>query len=533
MSGSSKPSVPPAHAGWRPRVAYPEIAARVMHPAPPADGFEEVGQGRRLHADVVVVGSGPGGAAAAWVLAESGAKVVVVEEGPPHSRFRKNQAHTQRFHMQEGGTMVSRGNAYIPIAAGRGVGGGTLINSALCFRTPEHVLRDWVETLNDDAWSHAALTPVYDELSEIIGVGITPEYIAGENNKLIARGVDVLGYRGGLAPRNTPGCIGCGVCNYGCPANGKASTNLTFLPRAVAAGARIQADTKITEILVERGRAVGVRGLARNPDTNEAGGMVEVRADRVVLACGGIGTPRLLWQAGIARELGPATGEGLHIHPGNAVLGICDQPIELWKGATQGAFFHHPDLPGVLPHAFTAPPEACLVALGLVGPRLEEGLKLLPHLAGLIVMVSDEGTGRVRATADGRADISYDFLDSDLDRIKRGLVEAGRVLLAGGAKELLTPVRGVGRHKTPESLAKALADRTVQDFPLYAAHPMSTCRMGLDPDKSVIGPTGEAHRMPGLFITDSSVFPTSLGVNPQLTTMAVATVLARRMAAVG
>lgn len=169
------------------------------------------------------------------------------------------------------------------------------------------------------------------------------------------------------------------------------------------------------------------------------------------------------------------------------------------------------------------------MAMDMMGERLEEGLKLLPHLAGMVVMVSDKGEGEVRATADGRAKVSYDFAESDIERIKLGMRETARVLLAGGAKEVFTPVHGVGKHTTPESLYAALQPTKITDFTLYASHPMSTCRMGLDPTTSVVAPSGESHAIPGLFIADSSVFPTSLGVNPQLTTLVVGTAIGRRM----
>jgi choline dehydrogenase-like flavoprotein len=304
--------------------------------------------------------------------------------------------------------------------------------------------------------------------------------------------------------------------------------NLTLLPVSVEQGALIQADTKITDVIVEGGRAVGVRGFAHHPDTGERGGEVTVRAPRVVLSCGALGTPRLLWHAGIAESMGPV-GEGLHVHPGSAIFGLCDQEINLWRGATQGAYFHHPDLPGVLPHGFTAPPDVCLMAMDMVGSRLEEGIKLLPYMAGMVVMVSDKGEGRVRATAEGRAQVTYDFAPDDIERIKKGMVETAKVMLAGGVREVFTPVFGVGRHTTAESLGAALATTTIKDFTLYASHPMSTCRMGLDPETSVISPQGEAHGLPGLTIADASVFPTSLGVNPQLTTLAVGTSIGHRI----
>ena len=500
----------------------------LMFPPVTADGHEAVGDGRSLTADVVIVGTGPGGAAAARVLAEGGLKVVLLEEGPASSQFKPNQANTMRYHMQEGGMIVAQGSALLSIAAGRGVGGGTLINSALSFQPSDDVLDEWGRLLDDPYWSSASLSPIYDEVAADIGVADTQPWFAGANNRLIDRGVKALGLDGGLAPRSTPRCVGCGICNYGCPTNGKASMNLTLLPRAVAAGALIQADTKVDEILLENGRAVGVRGLARHPDTGEPVGPVEVRAPRVLLAAGALGTPRLLWHAGLGDQMN-AVGRGLHVHPGSAVFGLCDEEINLWRGATQGAYFHHPDLPGVLPHGFSAPPEVCLMAMDMVGERLEEGLKLLPHLAGMVVMVSDKGEGEVRATPDGRAKVSYDFAEKDIQRIKLGMRETARVLLAGGAREVFTPVHGVGRHTTPESLYAALEPAEITDFTLYASHPMSTCRMGLDPSSSVIAPTGESHAIPGLFIADSSVFPTSLGVNPQLTTLVVATAIGRRM----
>ena len=131
------------------------------------------------------------------------------------------------------------------------------------------MLDKWGALLQDDYWGSASLGPIYDEVAAAIGVSDTQPWFAGENNRLIKRGIDALGLEGGLAPRSTPRCVGCGICNYGCPTGGKASMNLTLLPRAVAAGALIQADTKVDEILMDGGRAVGVRGMARHPDTGE------------------------------------------------------------------------------------------------------------------------------------------------------------------------------------------------------------------------------------------------------------------------
>jgi choline dehydrogenase-like flavoprotein len=493
-----------------------------------AEGYARADREERV--DVVVVGTGPGGAAAARVLAQSGARVLLLEEGPSEMRFAKNQGHTMRYHMQEGGAMVARGNAYTPIAAGRGVGGGSLINSAIAWRCPDRVLDSWTEVLGDDRFSAAAMRPVYDELWELLGIWPTRPEISGANNDLIVRGAQSLGLDGGYLQRATPGCVGCGVCYFGCPSLGKASVNLNLLVEAAEAGARILADTKVDTLLVEGDRCVGVAGTMRHPDTGEVGGRVTVRAERVIVAAGGIGTPRLFHASGIAERLGPAVGKGLHIHPGNAVLGLCDERIELWKGATQGAYFHVPEDEGILPHTFSAPPEVCVGAMNVIGPDAKRAIADLPHLCGLVVMISDKGGGTVGAFADGRADITYDFDPHDFERIRLGMRWAAKVLLAGGAREVFAPIFGTGRYADADSLATAIADKPPKDWTMYAAHPMSTCRMGRDPSTSVLRADGRTHALDGLYVMDSSVFPTSLGVNPSITTMAVGTILARGLA---
>lgn len=487
----------------------------------------------RLTADVVIVGTGPGGAAAARVLAEAGLKVVLVEEGPAESRFRPNQAHTMRYHMQEGGSMVALGTAAVAVAAGRGVGGGSLVNSAICWRTPDHVLDGWEDVLGgDDRFSPAHMAPVFSEIEEIIEVVETPDAIAGENNRIIVRGAEALGLPGGLLRRNTPRCQGCGICNFGCPSGGKASMDKNLLPMARAAGALIQADTKVTGILVRGDKAAGVTGEVRHPDTGEVVGQLTVEADAVVVSAGAVGTPRLLLHAGLGERLGPAVGKGLHLHPGNGVFGWREEPVHMWLGATQGAWFEDPELPGVLPHTLTLPPGALMLALGKAGLEAKQALEMFPHLAGCLVMVSDKGEGTVGVTREGNADLSYWFADGDLQNMRAGLKRTCDVLMAGGCTRLMVPLAGAGWVDRVED-AYAMIDRAeLTDFKLlYAAHPMATCRMGTDIQRSVIGPDGQTHGLPGLYIMDSSIFPTSLGVNPQLTTMVMATILAQGLAA--
>jgi choline dehydrogenase-like flavoprotein len=495
-------------------------------------GFSDpipTGPSGAVDADAVIAGTGPGGASVARVLSAAGWKVLLLEEGPPRSRFRPSFANVQRFHMQEGGLLLVRRPVPIVVAAGRGVGGSSLINGAICWRTPEPVLRDWAARLADDRFLPENLAPTFDEIERRIDVVPVTESIAGENNLLVARGVAALGLGGGLLRRNAPGCVGCGICNLGCPSGGKNSVDKNLVVDALQNGARIQADCKVQEVLIERGRAVGLRGRLSNPETQEPGPIFTVRAKVVVLSAGAVGTPRLLWHCGLAERLGPV-GDQLFLHPGSAVIGRCEHEVHWWKGVTQGAYIHDEANPHVLPHTFNAPPEAWISVCSAVGFDAKQALLEMNRLCGLGVMVSDHGHGSVRATKSGRASLSYELDPADVQRMKDGLVLSARVLLAGGAKEVFVTAHGAKRHGTPESLAAELAATPLFSFWLYSAHPMSTCPMGTDPETSVVTPRGRAHRMAGLYLADAGIFPSSLGVNPQVSTMAMATLVGRAIA---
>lgn len=492
-------------------------------------GWEEAKGERNLECDVVIVGTGPGGAAMARVLAEGGKSVILLEEGPHQSRFQKNQANVMRYHMQEGGTMVAFGSAAVGVAAGRGVGGGSLVNSAICWRTKDSVLESWEAVLGGDTrFSPEAMLPVYAELEVPLGIGKTPDRVAGENNRLIVRGARALGLEADLLWRNTPGCVGCGSCNYGCPSGGKGSVDKNLIPMARAYGAVVQGDTKVERILVEDGRARGVVGTVRVTETGEIVGTTTVRAQKVILCAGAVGTPRLIHYTGLADTLGDRVGKGLHLHPGNGIFGLCDYEVRMWTGATQGAYFTDPELPEVLPHTMSLPPAALLMALGNTGEAAKRDIAKAPFIAGCLVMVSDKGEGTVGATKQGRADLKYWFADEDIVNMKKGLKRTCEVLIAGGAKQVLVPVTGGGWTDSMDVAFQQIENATIKDYKgLYAAHPMATCRMGTDISNSVIAADGQTHGLKDLYIADSSIFPTSLGVNPQYTTMAMSTILGR------
>lgn len=479
--------------------------------------------------DVVVVGAGPGGLVTGHVLASAGMSVLVLEAGEfwPFREFRRDQTWANEHLYQEKGTRIAKGNTAIPVASGRGVGGGTLVNSGISFRAPDRILDDWLERFGAEIWAPTHRDEVFEEVEEAIGVAPTDPSIAGTNAEIARRGFEGLGVEHGYMPRNTPGCSGCGTCQTGCPTGGKASSDLNWLPEMLRNGGELYADTRVEELIVENGRAVGVRGVTRSPETDDAVAEVDVDADRVVLACGAIHTPMMLQRQGLANSSGHV-GANLHIHPAVSALARMPDEVEIWKGATQGYYAHHPSDPNVLAETFSGPPEMLYTPGAEIGHEGMQFLYDLPRIAGCGAMIRDTTSGYVEP--DGwSADITYFVEDEDAERLRKAFQFLSDMFFEAGAEDVQPLLRGAdfiaSRQRARQTIADAAAPA---DFTIYSSHPHGTCRMSADPDRGVVRPDdGETHDVDNLHITDASVFPTALGVNPQVTIMGTSLQLAR------
>jgi choline dehydrogenase-like flavoprotein len=479
--------------------------------------------------DVVIVGSGAGGAVSAKALAEAGLKVMVLEEGehfdrrdfagPPPERLR-------RFYRGNGLTFTI-GVPTISLPIGRGIGGSTLINSGTCFRTPDFVL---------DAWGvdRDEMAPFFEEVEDILNVGPVGVDIMGPNGEVMEKGRRELGYSGGPIRRNARGCHGSGVCAFGCPLDAKLGMHVSYLPLAVHAGARIVSGCRVDGLVVEAGHAVGVRGSIVDPDSGavQRDARFEVRAKRVVLAAGAIYTPSLLLRQGAANASGQV-GRNLRIHPGCGVLGVFDHDLHAWKGVMQSYYVDERLRDGILLEA-TYPPPGVGYSAGGVGGKgrdLKNVLARYKQTAAAGLIISDSGTGRVRTTPGGGLLIRYDLHKDDLRKTLEGIRLATEIYLAAGAEEVHTLLPGMPAVRKSDELSLITEGRwTSADLKLSAYHPMGTCRMGKDGDTSVVDEFGNSHDLPGLVITDASVLPGSTYVNPQITIMALATRSARHLA---
>ncbi len=475
-----------------------------------------------LDCDVVVVGTGAGGAVIARELAEAGVAVVMLEEGRYFERadFTGRPFDMQRAMYRAGGATLSVGNVAIPIPIGQTVGGSTTINSGTCYRVPDRVLAHWQADLGLHELTPAALAPHFERVEAVLGVAEARAPFLGGNARVIARGCDALGYAHKPLRRNAPDCDGKGVCCFGCPTDAKRSTNVSYVPLALKAGAELFHGARVERIVVHGGRARGVVARARTADGRSR--TITVHARAVVIAAGTLMTPGLLEQNGLGGSSGELGGN-LSIHPACAALAEFDERIAGWDAIPQGYSIEEFHDEGLLFEGAATPLEYTASVMPQIGPRLIELAEGFEHIASFGFMVEDTSRGRVRTVA-GRPVITYVLNDHDVARIKRGIDILARVFFAAGARTVLSPVHGFDELRGEADLDRfRRATLRASQLELSAYHPLGTCRMGLDPARSVVGPDHQLHDCAGLYVVDGSAVPSSLGVNPQVTIMALAT----------
>ena len=485
--------------------------------------------GRAAHrekVDVVVVGSGAGGSVVAATLAESGASVMVLEEGP-HVTIDDFEGpmfnRFQRFCRDNGMTQVW-GRPPIPLPLGRVVGGTTVVNSGTCFRAPDRVLRRWESEFGVEGASPDALAPHYDAIESFLDVRPVPWDLLGPNGRVTHDGAVSLGYSGGPLLRNIKDCHGCGQCAFGCPTNAKQAMHISYLPRAAAAGARVFERAKVTKLVLSGGRCTGVEALS------PAGATIRIDADHVVVCAGAIHTPVLLETSGVP-DRSRETGRNLRIHPATGVGGVFDHDVKNWKGTLQSyyidEFFDSHEL---MFEATTTVPSIGAGSIPGIGDEAMAELARFRQLATLGFYVSDTSRGRVRATRGGDAVATYRLNELDAHRMGFGVAIAAEVLLAAGAKQVYPGLPGIDAISAHEDIEQ-IRERRIrpEHLRLTAFHPMGTVRMGRDEDATVVDPYGAHHEVQNLWVSDASTFPSCVAVNPQMTIMAFAKRTAERI----
>ena len=488
-----------------------------------------------LEADVVVIGSGAGGGVSAETLAQAGLAVILVEEGPLASssefRMREGEAYARLY--QDAAARKTRDHA-ITILQGRCVGGSTTVNWTSSFRTPARTLAHWRDSLGLRTMDEAALAPWFEAMERRLG--IAPWTVApNANNDALRRGGETLGIPTGAIPRNVKGCWNLGYCGMGCPTNAKQSMLVTTIPGALERGATLVHRAHVERLVIERDRVVAceARGSAGN-GAEASAHRVRLHARHFVLSAGAIGSPAILMRS-YAPDPALALGRRTFLHPSLVSAAIMPEEVAGFYGAPQSVYSDHfLDAPLDGPAGFkleAAPIHPVLAGITLPGFGAEHARSMgrLAHLQVLIALLRDgfhrdSPGGRVALRPDGSAVLDYPMSPYLWEGARRAFLAMAQIQFAAGAREV-TPVHeaavpsrswGEAQGAIAALALRPLAARVV------SAHVMGGCAMGPDARHGVVDESGRHHQLENLSVHDASVFPTSLGANPQLTIYALA-----------
>jgi choline dehydrogenase-like flavoprotein len=487
--------------------SLPEPAGSLGETAPAGEGEE---------CDVVIVGSGAGGAVAAATLAEAGLDVIVLEAGESYNRdsYPDEPLDAIARLYRDAGLTIAEGRPPIPLPVARTVGGTTVVNSGTCFRAPNPVLEDWSRGFGVE-WA-TDLAQEFSEAEDFLRVtAVDPERM-GRNGQLAMEGAAAIGASGGPISRNAGNCVQCSSCPFGCEIDAKRGMHVSYLPRAIAAGARLRTGVEAQRVLVEDGRAVGV----------SCGGY-QVRAQVATIVAGGaLGTPELLLRSGLG---GRQVGRNLHIHPACCVGARYAEEVRGWDGVMQSYYIDQWEPQRLLLEATFTPLAFGGAWLPGAGRDHQRSILEFGHVGSIGVHLSDTSSGRIDLTGNGALRARYKLTRDDADRLTFGIARAAEIHFAAGAKEVYPNIARVGKL-TPEKLAAFESTRfKPSELRLEAFHPMGTARIAPE-DGGVCRPDGSVHGVNNLYVADASLFPTSVGVNPMMTVIAFAARIASELA---
>ena len=502
-----------------------------------------LGGDRHTEADVVIIGTGAGGGTAAEILTQAGLHVVLVEEGPLRSssdfHMLEREAYPQLYQESAGRRTKDKG---ITILQGRSVGGSTTVNWTSSFRTPPETLAYWRDRFGVRDTQESDLTPWFERMEQRLSVH--PWTNPNENNSLLRAGAAKLGIPTKPISRNVKGCWNLGYCGMGCPTNAKQSMLVTTIPAALNHGAQLYYRTRAehfefdgTNISSLRCRAMNADGITPSPHT------LTIRARHFVLAGGAIGSPAVLLRSDLPDPYARA-GKRTFLHPTLISAASMPQAVNGFSGAPQSIYSDHflatQPIDGAIGYKLEVPPlHPVLTATSLVGygkPHADL-MAGLPNVQVIIALLRDgfhpqsEG-GNVELKSDGTPLLDYPITPYLWDGARRALRTMAQIQFAAGAKTVFPIHENATSYPTLDA-----ALRAIDGFPMeilrmrvFSAHVMGGCGMGDDPKTSVVDSYGSHHHVGNLSVFDGSVFPTSLGVNPQLSIYGITARNASRLA---
>jgi choline dehydrogenase-like flavoprotein len=487
-----------------------------------------------VECDVCIVGSGPGGATLAAKLTAKGRSVVMLEEGGHYTRKNFDMRESTAFaHLYQDLGNRSTDDLSIHILQGRSVGGGTTVNWTTSLRTPSRILQHWRERFGLEQMKPEVLEPHWAWAEERLSIKRWPEGAANRNNGLLWDGLGKLGYERAMNPRNVKNCANLGYCGMGCPIDAKQSTLVTLIPEAVERGLSLYTNCWVYRLEWSGRRVVAAHARVLDERNNNTSKTVTVRAKTFALCGGAINSPVLLLRSGLTAN--DNVGRRTFLHPVVSTMGFFSEPVDGHAGAPQSVHSHHFSVREKGKIGFfleTAPIHPMLAGsnvtwFGAAQQEMMTKFRYAQATIGLTIdglLAEEEGaTVRLRNRESRRLSIRYKFVPANWEAFREACREMARVQFAAGAQAVWSLHENPVEMKSERDLHLLdAAEWKPQRIRIFTAHQMGGCAMGSDAKTSVVDPALRYRGLDNLLVVDGSVFPTSVGVNPQLSVFGVA-----------
>lgn len=489
-----------------------------------------------LSVEICIIGSGSGGATAAWELAKAGHEVVVFEEGGDFTAAKLNERESQMYdqlYMDRGGRATS--DMGITVMQGRVLGGGGVINACDVVPIPEGVLRHWQKRYGLADFAPEAIAPFRSQALADLSAGHPDEAQVNRNNRILRSGAEALGWRGEIMMHNRVGCAGVGACLIGCPVGAKRNPRAVAIPAALAAGARFF--TRARVLRIDAGDADTKTLQVRRLDAKgyHEGEEFPVRAKIVILAANAINSAQLLLRSGIGNE---HVGKHLSLQPQLPISALFDEEVRSFRGIPQSyAVTEFEDLAntehgwwGFRIESIGGTPGIVAGNLASFGERGKELMRHYPHTASALLLTPDDPTGRIRVEASGRLLIDYTLDEEQVRRLRQAAKSAARLYLAAGAREVVVPTIPAISIRSQRDLTRIdTMDLRPASAPLISAHQQGTVRFAANRSDGGADPDGRVYGAKDVYVFDSSGFPSSASSHTMTPIITIARYLSQRL----
>jgi choline dehydrogenase-like flavoprotein len=482
-----------------------------------------------IQCDVAIIGTGAGGAVVGKELAEKGYNVVFIEEGayhPPDShRDLPSQAVARLY--RNAGMTVALGTPFFPVPYGCAVGGTTLINSGTCFRTPSDLHEKWTTEFALPMLTEEALAPHFARVEKTINVQPSDWKVMARSNTFCDEVLSAEGIPGKPLLRNVVNCKGCGLCCYGCTSGAKQSMDVSYIPKAMQAGAWVYTRALAKKLVRKGNRITGIEGRFLDKRGYPTRNTFSVHSKITIVAAGTVNTPGILKTAIRSRHL----GEHLTVHPAGKIYMELPEDVMGWNGTPQAYSLDILHKEGILFEGIFLPPDVAATMNPYVGKQVHEFMRNYKHMATFGFMIEDSSRGRVLNIPFAGPLIRFNMNQQDADKFKRATSFLARIFLKHGVKRIIPMIHSNVKEIHNEADLKLFEDSHIQpeDIEAAAFHPLGTARMARDAEHGVVDSNCKVFDRERLYVCDGSVMPSALGVNPQLTIMAFADRLAAHL----